>query len=441
MSLSTNQVLQLIKKYSRVSNHNDHDLLENIGTKSHEDLETKVTTVPYTSTILEISCNNDAMFILDIEDDTVINFVDIPSLPFIHTILLEIKSSNNNQYNIILDALDKEWFNNDKLQIVEANKRYLLSILVVGNSHKFINYLEFDNGITNDDLVPLELSQPIIIDGKPLKEYIDDKQLIQISRIAVTDIVLTEDDIFKTIFVVSTANITVTIPVGLFKTGQWCNIYLIDNGTVTLLREDNVFQTIYGYSNTTIVNSLLHLQAVDVTETYEDFYCQRIIGNAPEQEWEVVASYVVPVGGTRAIVFEANNDGTPFRHENIQIFISWQSAFAPNGSVIRFRPNNIISNEFRYGNNLNDNFPMLATSDAGGGNLRLNVYGVNNTIYFEAVGTRNTTGTTWASHTASWYGFINFGVTSVPITRVSIFVDQIGDAIPEGTQILIKKLK
>lgn len=146
MSLSTNQILQLIKKYSRVSNHNDHDLLENIGTLTHEQIEDllkpKVNIIPHNANII-IDCSKDAMFAITLEDDANISFNNLPDNNIISTILLELKSINSNQYNILIDSDLKDWANNDKLVIVEATKRYLISILFVGQSYKFINYLEF----------------------------------------------------------------------------------------------------------------------------------------------------------------------------------------------------------------------------------------------------------------------------------------------------------
>jgi hypothetical protein len=158
--------------------------------------------------------------------------------------------------------------------------------------------------------------------------------------------------------------------------------------------------------------------------------------------WATVVDYTVPAGaGIAALDITHNDDATPFSHNDILIIVQWGFAWAPAGSILRFRFNGISSNNYRYANNLNTEYPVLASTGDGGGINRLEVNALHNTIMMSNQGTRNTTGSTWAANTTNPQAIINFGVSSAPITQVTIFVNPGGDNILAGTRIIIKALK
>lgn len=154
MALSANQILQLIKKHSKVFNTNKHSELDEIGTLTHDELELAIVTpIIVLDDILaniEVSLATQAKHVLDIDDDIDIELTDLPVEATISKVIVLTLLNTSGATRTIswTGCVATDWADEDMLTELEDNKKYLVSIITCVDGIE-INYITFNLPLPN----------------------------------------------------------------------------------------------------------------------------------------------------------------------------------------------------------------------------------------------------------------------------------------------------
>lgn len=154
--LSKNQILQIIQRYSKVFNTNLHSELDEIGTRSHEDIDDDIDQLQEDVVvgITEVNITGNSIVTLDTTPDKTF-LIDCDNTSGEVNIHLNTASVSNRATIIVIHLVMTQaatldltsngtikWANAEILETLEVGKEYMLSVMDIQGLIR-VNYIEY----------------------------------------------------------------------------------------------------------------------------------------------------------------------------------------------------------------------------------------------------------------------------------------------------------